>query len=109
MKKLWRATAEPLEINPEYTKAWNNMGVALSNLGREEEAIECYDRILEIDPGDAVAWMNKGVSIAKLRGYEEAIEHFNVALEICPWDELALKNREIARQLLEEAGEDGQS
>jgi len=37
-------------------EAWHNRGIALDNLGRDEEAIASYDRALEIKPDKHEAW-----------------------------------------------------
>ncbi|MBW9220732.1 tetratricopeptide repeat protein, partial [Methanothermococcus sp. SCGC AD-155-M21] len=37
-------------IDPKYVYAWNNKGDALYNLGKYNEAIECFNKALEIDP-----------------------------------------------------------
>ena len=37
--------------------------LALEKLGKYEEAIECYDKILEIDPRAVNAYHNKGVAL----------------------------------------------
>jgi len=55
-----------LEIDDKYVDAWNNKGITLQNLGKNEEAIRCYDKALEIDPKDVDAWYNKGLSLNNL-------------------------------------------
>jgi tetratricopeptide (TPR) repeat protein len=70
---------------------WSNKGVALFNLGKTQEAIECYDKSLEINPLHIDAWTNKGTSLEKLGKYSEAIECYDKSLEINPriaavWD-----------------------
>jgi tetratricopeptide (TPR) repeat protein len=42
-----------IEIDHKSTDAWNGKGVALDNLGKHNEAIESYDRVIKIDPNDA--------------------------------------------------------
>lgn len=64
--------------------AWFNKGVALAKLGKYEEAIECYDKVIELNPNYAPAWYNKGVALAKLGRYEEAIECYKKAVELNP-------------------------
>jgi len=58
----------------------NNKGVALSRLGKYNEAIEVYDRALQLDPEYVSAWNNKGVVLSRLGKYAEAIEAFDRAL-----------------------------
>ena len=70
---------------------WSDKGNSIARLGRDEEAIRCYDKALEIDPRNAVFWTNKGGSLAILGRDEEAIRCYDKALEIDPrlaaaWD-----------------------
>lgn len=59
-----------LEIDPYYTDAWNNKGLALNNLGKYNEAIEYYDKALEIGPNYALARNNKDDALRKLVEYK---------------------------------------
>ena len=63
-----------MEIDPKFAAAWNNKGLALGNLGRNEEAIECFDKAIEIQPNNAIFWNMKGVALLFLAKYQEAIE-----------------------------------
>ena len=47
-----------IEINPNYSDAWNNYGVALQRLNRIDEAISAYSKALEIDPNNETAKNN---------------------------------------------------
>src|SRR3989339_234194 len=82
---LLRKTAETFVV-PEYTylEAWEliNKGIALGNLGRQQEAIACYDKALEIDPRDASVWSNKGAALGNLGIYQEEIACYDKAIEI---------------------------
>jgi len=59
-----------LEIDPNYTDAWNNRGLVLYNLRRYKEDIEYYDKALEIIPKHANALANRD-SALKLLGAEK--------------------------------------
>jgi tetratricopeptide (TPR) repeat protein len=39
-----------LKINPDDHESWYNRGFVLRELGRYQEAIECFDKALSIDP-----------------------------------------------------------
>jgi serine/threonine protein kinase len=67
-------------------EAWelSNKGVSLSNLGKYQEAIACYDKAIEINPGFADAWHNKTNSLEKLGKDQEVIACYDKALEINP-------------------------
>ena len=43
MKMLFISYDKATKINPNDASAWYNKGIALDNLGRYEEAIECFD------------------------------------------------------------------
>ena len=73
-----------LAINPDYHEAWYNRGVALSALGRKEEAIQSYDKAVDIKPDYHEAWNNRGNALSALGRKEEAIQSFDQALQIQP-------------------------
>jgi tetratricopeptide (TPR) repeat protein len=94
-KEALRLHNRAIEISPDYALAWVNKGIALKNLGRLDEAIECYDRVIEqMDTAFKKAWYNKGVALI-LRGERaEAIKCFEQALEIDPRYALARQMRD---------------
>ena len=51
---------------------WRNKGGTLYFLGKYDEAIKCYDKVIEIDPNDADAWNNKGLALSSLGNDDEA-------------------------------------
>jgi tetratricopeptide (TPR) repeat protein len=55
-----------LQINPKNTDALNNIGHAVNQLGRYEEAISYFDKVLSIDPNYAVAQENKKIAQDRL-------------------------------------------
>ncbi len=78
-------------LNPPESEAleaweWNMRGVSL---GRDEEAIRCYNKALELDPRDAVTWHNKGIALKNLGQYEEAVRCCDEALALDPRDSVA--------------------
>ena len=58
----------------KYVFAWNNKGVALKNLSRFKDAIECYDKAIEINPQFLTAWENKAFAEEKLGKFSELQE-----------------------------------
>jgi tetratricopeptide (TPR) repeat protein len=57
-------------IAPRFSKAYNTMGNCLDELGRYEDAIRKYDRVLDIDPLHAEARFKRNLVIEKLRQRE---------------------------------------
>jgi tetratricopeptide (TPR) repeat protein len=82
-----------------------NMGVALSNLGKMEEAITWFDKALEENPKDWDAMRQRGVSLSKLGKEEEAITWYDKALAENPKDWKAMRNRGVSLSKLDKEEE----
>ena len=70
--------AEPLcralaRNNPDSAQAHARLGLALSGLGRHEEALASYDRAAKIDPRRAVTHLDRALPLARLGRHEEAL------------------------------------
>ncbi|MFN6571296.1 tetratricopeptide repeat protein [Dendronalium sp. ChiSLP03b] len=84
---LQRATKQAEQIQtsiyPEFSSSlFFNLGNALVNLGRYEEAINNYDKALAIKDDLPEAWSNCGAALLNLGRYEEAINNCDKALAI---------------------------
>ena len=62
-------------------------GEALYNLGKMEEAINCYDRVLELNPKNISALLKKALYFYTIQRYEEALLLFDKATEYAPEDD----------------------
>ncbi|OKH16176.1 hypothetical protein NIES592_00400 [Fischerella major NIES-592] len=91
---------EAIRLNPNYDKAYNNRGVARSDLGDKQGAIADYTSALKINPNDADAYNNRGNARSDLGDKQGAIADFNSALKINPNYAEAYYNRGNARRLL---------
>ena len=63
---------------------WCNKGNALAKLGKDEEAIECYNQVIRFNSKDPNGWFNRGNSLANLKKFEEAITCFDKVIEKNP-------------------------
>jgi YVTN family beta-propeller protein len=61
-----------------------NKGIDLFNLGRYQEAIAIFDRVLAYDPNDVASLYYKGLCLQALGYEDEANEYMNLAQEIDP-------------------------
>ena len=68
------------------------MGIAYSDLGNKEKAIECYEKAIEIKPDYALVFNNMGSTYDAKGNKEKAIECYEKAIEIKPDDALAFNN-----------------
>ena len=71
-----------LELNPNYAEGHYRYGLALTCLGRHEEAFAEYERALELDPLSLVINRNYGESLLFARKYDESIEQLKKTLEL---------------------------
>ncbi len=88
------------EAAKEELAAWEivNKGAALSNLGRNKEALGYFDEALKILPTFDAAWLNKGVVLAKTGREQEALSCYAKAIEINPNSPDAWYNCALAYQ-----------
>lgn len=85
---------QALIINPESSFAHNNLGKALKDLNRLDEALASFDQALELSPNYPEALNNRGNLLFLLERLEEAAASFKTALTIKPnypeaWHNLA--------------------
>lgn len=75
---------ERLEGSPEDTSHLFDKAYALSSLGRRQEALKYYDKILVVEPDDANVLHNKAVELALLGRTKEAERYHDKALAVDP-------------------------
>ena len=75
---------EALQINPRSALAHFNLGVALWNLHRPEEALAHYQYSLILQPGNANALMNRATALQALGRQEEALASLDKFLTLQP-------------------------
>ena len=78
-EKYWRAIGyydRAISIRPDYAEAWYNKGEAYRNMGRPQEAINCYEKIKDIDYNlySSLVRNKEGMSEKRIGGYYEEIE-----------------------------------
>ncbi len=83
------AAMEGLTHNAEHDGCNHLRTMALTKLGRQQEAVASVDASLARDPDDAMAHTNKGWALLHQRKPREALEHFREALRIDPMFEYA--------------------
>jgi tetratricopeptide (TPR) repeat protein len=75
-----------LKYAPNSFLMHNNLGNIYNDMGRKEEALECYKRSLAINPVYGCAYISMGSVLDDLGRRDEAIEMFKKATEIDPKD-----------------------
>ena len=87
----WAASSPPSPVSPgrwrsqpDNAEAYINLGILFGNLGRDEEAIACFGKVIAIAPDNADAHNNLGILLGKKGRYEEAIAATERALRVRP-------------------------
>ena len=81
-----------LTLEPKNTEALLKKGHALGKLGRYEQAILYYDKVLEKEH-NLLAVLNKGLACHYIEKYDEAITCYNIVLDEKPDNPTALYNK----------------
>ena len=92
--------SESIELNSNYTEAYNNRGGAKNKLGKHQDAIVDYNKAIELNPILAEAYNNRGFAKDELEQYPEAIADYDKAIELKPNDAMAYNNRGVAKDKL---------
>jgi tetratricopeptide (TPR) repeat protein len=98
--KVWRDRItiweDCIKKSPQKARPYNNLGVALTDLGYYNDAIEQFHKALQIKPNYANALANLGLTLAKQGKVQEGIVQFFKALELEPKDYKTLGNLGVA-------------
>ena len=78
--------------NPTARGAYQNLGLALLDVQRPEEALHASRIASEQDPGDVKARVNAGVSLIRLGRFDEGEKWLRHALELDPQQMVAFQN-----------------
>jgi tetratricopeptide (TPR) repeat protein len=81
---MWR---DAVAHQPNNVRATINLGCALEDAGRREEAIEQFEHALQIDtkhPDVGLAHRSLGLAWAKLKQPDKAIHHLELAMQLRP-------------------------
>ncbi len=89
---LARGEAEPAlaaltraaHLRPRDSKVLGLLGQASYRLGRFEEAIEIYGRLVDENPVEAATRVNLGLACLKANRYSEAVKQLSIALDLNP-------------------------
>lgn len=64
--------------------AWHNLGLAVFERGRSEEALRCFQEVLRIKPSYVEEYSNLGMALDRLGRTDEAIAKYHKALALLP-------------------------
>lgn len=70
-----------LAIDPMYSPAWNDKGIALMELKDYKGALECFDKVMNIDPVNSMPIYNMGYALLISEEYEKSVAAFDLFLD----------------------------
>jgi len=73
-----------IKLTPDYAAAFNERGIAYSQLGQHQSAIEDFNEAIRLKPDNFNAFNNRGIAYSLLGQYPRAIENFNEAIRLKP-------------------------
>jgi tetratricopeptide (TPR) repeat protein len=82
-----------IELEPQHPEAYDNRGIAYTNLGNYDMALRDHTRAIELNPQYAFAYNNRGAVYGNLGKFAAAIEDYTKAVELYPQFVLAYDNR----------------
>ena len=71
-------------IDPAYTLAYINLGLALKKAGKQSAAIDLFKKAISIDPTSGAAYSNLGLTLENIGRLRDAIIYHNKAIELLP-------------------------
>jgi tetratricopeptide (TPR) repeat protein len=86
-----------LAINKNHSFLQFNMAKALSDTGRDAEALVHHRRATQLRPDHAEAWLNYGLSLMNLKEYQDAALALEKAIQVSPGYAAAWCNLGMAR------------
>jgi tetratricopeptide (TPR) repeat protein len=89
-----------IQAKPDDRFAWNNLGRALSALGRLTDAQRAYEKQIAINPADQYSYNNLGLVFERQGNWKEAIDSLQKQLQVHPGDRYAIAN--LPRALIHE-------
>ncbi len=79
-----RSARRAVQLAPDFSRAWNDLGAVMSELDRAEEAVEAFTQALKLKPGDAVAHARLANALFVFGDLARAELHYTTALALDP-------------------------
>ena len=73
-----------IEINPNQSVAFSNLGIIFKELGEDKKAKDCLEKAVEIEPNNPFYHNNLGILYVILLEYQKGISCFEKAIELKP-------------------------
>lgn len=91
---------QAIKIAPDNYLIQTNLGIEYAKMGRNEEALREFTRVLEQNPAFAPAWLNLGILHGQGGRYTDAADCFSRAVHLQPYSAPAHANLGLVLELL---------
>jgi DEAD/DEAH box helicase domain-containing protein len=89
-----------LQLEPDNPSALLNKGITCLNLGQNQAALTCFNRLLNLGANQSVVWKNKGTALYRLGDIKGAVGAYDEALRLKPDDQKVHELKERAKKML---------
>ncbi|OQA00846.1 MAG: lipoprotein NlpI [Bacteroidetes bacterium ADurb.Bin408] len=86
-----------LDKNPDLEAGLNNLGLHMSETGKNPEAYKLFTRLIEINPEYEDVYNNRATACFKMKDYECVIRDLNISIEQKPYKPKLYNNRGLAK------------
>ena len=83
---------EAIQLNPNFSEAYNNLGNIKKRIGKIDEAISCFKKAIELKKNNILAYFNLANTYRENRYFNELIETYEKILSFNPNDIKTLYN-----------------
>ena len=80
-----------IELNPEFSEAYYNLGISYERLGKHKDAIEMLKKTIELSPDNPNAYYALGYVYYQKKKYKKAIDAFEHTVSLQPNNAFAFK------------------
>ena len=80
-----------IELNPELSEAYYNLGISYERLGKHKDAIKVLKKTIELTPDDPNAYYALGYAYFQKKKYKEAIDALEHTISLQPNNAFAFK------------------
>ena len=70
---------QAIKLNPKNVNSLNQLGLISTNMGKDEDAISYYKKVLEIQPNEEIVHHNIGNAYRNLEQYQYASDHYELS------------------------------
>lgn len=88
--------SKAIKLKPDYADAYNERGIAYSQFGQYQRALDDFNEAIRLKPDNVKAHSNKAIAYFNMGQYQLAIENFNESIRLKPDNADIYKDRGIA-------------